>query len=82
MVSAPSAPQSTNAVVWVSIMSLRLSKRSAMTPPQTPKTSTGTNCRNTVNPTAVTLWVSWNTSQSMAMRCIHAEVLAITCEIT
>ena len=49
----------------VAMMSLRLEKRSAMTPPWRPKSRRGRNCSPVVIPMAVPLlWESRSTNQS------------------
>ena len=62
---------STAASVWVTSSTLRRSKRSAIVPPHSPKSSTGRNRNAKVAPTATPLSVSVDTSQASAMVCIH-----------
>ncbi len=56
---------------WVAISSLRLSKRSASTPPYAPKSRIGANWLAVVRPTANPLPVSWSTSHISATICIQ-----------
>lgn len=62
------------------INKVRLAKRSTITPPTRPNSSTGRNCSATATPTAATLPLISSTSQSWAIRCIHKPVVAITCD--
>ncbi len=63
---------STPMAAWVQTSSLRLSIRSTSAPPHSPKKSMGRNWRAVVMPSAMPLPpLSWRTSQSCAMRCIH-----------
>ena len=82
MVRVASVPQSTTATDCVVTRSGRFWWRSVTSPPSGPNSSIGPNCSAAVTPTAVTLPVSSNTSQSIAMRCIHDEVLAIDWAMT
>jgi hypothetical protein len=55
----------------VTVSSVRLSKRSASTPPTPANSSTGRNCSPAVTPTAVPLPVSCTTSHISATICIQ-----------
>ena len=57
----------------------RLGSRSATAPACRPSSSIGRNCSAIVTPTAVELCVRLKISQSWAMLCIHAPVLARLC---
>ena len=56
---------------WVTVRSVRLSNRSASTPPQAPNRSIGRNCRPAVIPTAAPLPVSCTISHISATICIQ-----------
>ncbi len=55
--------------------------RSAITPPNTPKSKTGRNCRATTKPRAVPLPVSFRTNQACATVCIQVPHSEIDCPI-
>ena len=59
------------ATICVIMISRRLSKRSAITPPHGASSSVGTNCMATTAPSAVPLPVSSSTSHAWAMPCIQ-----------
>ena len=73
--STPSASAKSAAPVWVRMMSLRLSTRSASAPPHAPNRSTGPNWRPTVMPTATPLLVRLRTSQFWATDCIQVPLM-------
>jgi hypothetical protein len=66
---------------WVASRSLRLSMRSASTPPQSPRTRAGPNCSAVMIPSAVPELVRVSTSQSWATRCIHVPVSETSCPV-
>ena len=64
-VEQPESRASSPIDTWVAIMSLRLEKRSAITPPCSPNSRIGRNCSPVVTPIAVPLlWLKRSTSQS------------------
>jgi hypothetical protein len=63
----------------VTVSSVRLSNRSASTPPQAPNRSTGRNCSPAVMPTAVPLPVSCTISHISATICIQLPEIETTC---
>ena len=77
------AMASTAAELCVQISVRRLSRRSAITPPHTPNSSMGRNCRATISPRAepaVARPVSSSTSQLWAVVCIHVPLREISWE--
>jgi hypothetical protein len=76
-VRMPSPSPSAAIVIWVMNRMVRRLKRSATSPVSGTSSSCGAKLSAIVNPTAVaSSSVSWvSTSQSWAMRCIHAPVL-------
>ena len=66
---------------WVRSSSRRLGTRSAISPPQAPKTSIGRNCRAVVTPTATPLPVSARTSQISAIICIQLPDSETSCPV-
>ena len=82
IVIAARVAQTTTDVVAVEMRMTRFGYRSAMTPPHAPNTRIGPNCRAMVIPTSMTLPVSSSTSQSTAIRCIHAAVFDTICDDT
>ena len=70
-VRTPSVRASVPATVWVPMISVRLSTRSAINPPTVPNNSVGRNCMAMTVPRAVPLPVSSSTSHDSATDCIH-----------
>ncbi len=66
---------------WRTIMSRRLSTRSATTPPYGASSSTGSVCSATTKPRSVLEWVSTRTSQDCAVICIHVPASEIDCPV-
>ncbi len=60
---------------WVAMSSLRLSTRSAISPPHGPMNSTGPNCSATVMLSMRALPVRWSTSQPCAIDCIQVPLI-------
>ena len=71
IVSTPSVSASRPAVDCVMMINLRLSNRSAMTPPNGASSRVGRNCIATTVPSAVPLPVSSSTSHDWARPCIQ-----------
>ena len=63
------------------IISLRLSIRSATTPPYGPSIRTGRVCSATAHPTSVAEPVSLKISHDCATDCIHVPVSEIACPV-
>ena len=59
------------------IISLRLSTRSAITPPYGASSSTGSVCSATIPPSAVLECVSFSTSHAWAVICIQVPISEI-----
>ena len=70
-VSAQSVSAGSTIAVCVTMSSRRFGKRSATTPPQAPRTSTGRNCSAAVTPTATPLPVSERINHISATICIQ-----------
>ena len=70
-VSAQSISAGTAIAVWLTISSRRFANRSAITPPQAPKTRIGRNWSAEVTPTATPLPVSSRISHISATICIQ-----------
>ena len=70
-VSPHSASAGSAMSAWVTMSTRRLGRRSAISPPQAPKSRMGTNCSPAVKPTAAPLPVSCTMSHISATFCIQ-----------
>ena len=74
MARMPSTAAVADMAIWVTIITERLEKRSAITPAIGENSRIGRNCRPVVRPRAPALPVRARTSQSWATRCIQVPV--------
>ena len=70
-VSAKSVSAGSAISACVTMSTRRFGRRSAISPPQAPKSRMGTNCSPAVRPTAAPLPVSWTMSHISATVCIQ-----------
>src|SRR5206468_6215857 len=68
-------------LLWVSVRILRLSYRSARTPPHGPRNRTGPNASAALIPSAVPLLVSVSTSHEVAVKVIHVPTADTNCPL-
>ena len=78
-VRSPSASACRPIALWSTIISRRLSMRSAITPPYGASSSTGSVCRATMSPSIALECVSDSTSHDWAVICIQVPISETAC---